>query len=144
MNENIIFQNSCLFHTHAYAHTHTHTHTHTHIMYTHTRIHIHTRTHTHTHTQWLYVVGSTNDGTSCRLLKIDRTFPSPSHPQLEVDEGDVEYTEGEIKDLLIMLDDGNKYSANKYRTHGLKQVASAFGIIGMFCQEHMNHPSRRS
>lgn len=29
-----------------------------------------------------------------------------------------------------MLDGGNKMSANKYRSHGLKQVASAFGIIG--------------
>ena len=33
--------------------------------------------------------------------------------------------------LLIMLDDGNKYAANKFKSqHGLKQVASAFGIIG--------------
>ena len=30
-----------------------------------------------------------------------------------------------------MLDDGNKYAANKFKSqHGLKQVASAFGIIG--------------
>ena len=82
--------------------------------------------------QWLYVVGSTNDGTSCRMLKIDRTPPTPSCPKLCVEEGDVEYSEREIKDLLIMLDDGNKYSANKYKTHGLKQVASAFGVIGEF------------
>ena len=35
--------------------------------------------------------------------------------------------------LLIMLDDGNKYAANKFKSqHGLKQVASAFGIIGQF------------
>lgn len=76
------------------------------------------------------MVGSTNDGTSCRLLKVDRTPPTGPAPRLNLEEGDVEYSEAEIKKLLIMLDDGNKYSANKYRAHGLRQVASAFGIIG--------------
>ena len=41
-----------------------------------------------------------------------------------------EYSEMEIKEMLIMLDNGNKYSANKHKAHGLKQLASAFGIIG--------------
>ena len=76
------------------------------------------------------MVGSTNDGTSCRLLKLSRSPPSSSNPKLVVEEIGGEYTEKEIKDLLIMLDDGNKCSANKYRAHGLKQVASAFGIVG--------------
>ena len=49
---------------------------------------------------------------------------------LVVEEVGGEYSEREIKEMLIMLDDGNKYSANKYRLHGLKQVASAFGIVG--------------
>jgi hypothetical protein len=80
---------------------------------------------------WLYVVGSTNDGTSCRLLKIDRSPPSPANPRLNIIDTDTEYSEREIKELLIMLDDGNKYAANKFKSqHGLKQVASAFGIIG--------------
>lgn len=77
----------------------------------------------------MYVVGSTNDGTCCRLLKLDRTLPSPSSPELGVEEIGV-YSEMEIKEMLIMLDNGNKYSANKYKAHGLKQLASAFGIIG--------------
>ena len=85
---------------------------------------------THHNLQWLYVVGSTNDGTSCRLLKLSRSPPSGTNPRLVVEEIGGEYTEKEIKDLLIMLDDGNKCSANKYKAHGLKQVASAFGIIG--------------
>lgn len=80
--------------------------------------------------QYLYVVGSTNDGTSCRLLKVSRTPPTGPSPYLDVTDVGKEYTEQEIKQTLIMLDDGNKCAANKYRTHGLKQVASAFGIIG--------------
>lgn len=76
------------------------------------------------------MVGSTNDGTSCRLLKLSRNPPSSSNPKLVVEEVGGQYSEKEIKEMLIMLDDGNKYSANKYRLHGLKQVASAFGIIG--------------
>ena len=75
-------------------------------------------------------MGSTNDGTKCRLLKIDRAPPSPGRPRLEVEDGGVVYSESEIKELLIMLDDGNKYSVNKYSSHGLQQVASAFGIVG--------------
>lgn len=61
---------------------------------------------------------------------MDRTLPSPSSPKLVVEELGVGYSEAEIKDLLIMLDDGNKHSGNKHKAHGLKQVASAFGIIG--------------
>ena len=80
--------------------------------------------------QWLYVVGSTNDGTCCRLLKLSRQPPSGPSPSLGVEEVGGEYTEKEIKDTLIMLDIGNKNSSNKYKLHGLKQVASAFGIIG--------------
>ena len=76
------------------------------------------------------MVGSTNDGTSCQLLKLSRTPPTGHSPSLDVSEVGMEYSEHEIKQVLIMLDDGNKCSANKYRTHGLKQVASAFGIIG--------------
>ena len=39
-----------------------------------------------------------------------------------------EYTDTQIKEVLLMLDDGNKSTAN--RGHGLVQVASAFGIVG--------------
>jgi len=80
--------------------------------------------------QWLYVVGSTNDGTSCRLLKLSRQPPVGPNYSLGVEEVGGDYTESEIKDALMMLDVGNKNSSNKYRSHGLKQVASAFGIIG--------------
>ena len=80
--------------------------------------------------QWLYVVGSTNDGTCCRLLKLSRQPLSGACPALGVEEVGGEYTEDEIKDTLTMLDIGNKNSSNKYKPHGLKQVASAFGIIG--------------
>lgn len=72
-------------------------------------------------------MGSTNDGTCCHLLKLSRQPPTGP---LGVEEVGGEYTEKEIKDTLIMLDIGNKNSSNKHKSHGLKQVASAFGIIG--------------
>ena len=57
-------------------------------------------------------------------------MPSPSSPcMLGIEEVGI-YSEVEIKEMLIMLDDGNKYSANKHKAHGLRQLASAFGIIG--------------
>ena len=90
------------------------------------------------------MVGSTNDGTSCHLLKLDRSPPvvmaaggaaaggreGGAAPQLGIREVGVNFTEKEVKETLIMLDVGNKSSAAKYNKHGLKQVASAFGIIG--------------
>lgn len=54
--------------------------------------------------QWLYVVGSTNDGTSCRLLKIDRSPPNPSHPHLNVVDPEIEYSETEIKEVSCIVE----------------------------------------
>ena len=79
------------------------------------------------------MVGSTNDGRSCRVLKFPRALPVTSTPgpaALGVQDDGVEYSDDQIKQLLIMLDGGNKMSANKHKSHGLKQVASAFGILG--------------
>ena len=76
----------------------------------------------------LYIVGSTNDGTSCRLLKIDRAHPTMLEAPL-VEDDDAEYSDAQIKEVLLMLDDGNKSTANKGQ--GLVQVASAFGIVGL-------------
>eukprot|EP00731_Ephydatia_muelleri_P032040 Em0023g547a len=72
----------------------------------------------------LYVVGSIDDHTYHRILKIDRTA---SHGDacsfVEEDEGG-EYTEIEMKELIRVLDqctvDGR----------GLEKVATAFGIVG--------------
>lgn len=79
------------------------------------------------------MVGSTNDGRCCRILKFPRALPAPSTPgpaALGVVDDGTEYSDEQIKQLLIMLDGGNKMSANKQKFQGLKQVASAFGIIG--------------
>ncbi len=83
----------------------------------------------------MYVVGSTNDGRCCRVLKFSRAIPPSGLATLglEVLDDGMEYSSTQIKELLIMLDEGNKMSANKHRSHGLKQVASAFGIIGCMC-----------
>lgn len=45
-----------------------------------------------------------------------------------VEDDDAEYSDAQIKEVLLMLDDGNKSTANKGQ--GLVQVASAFGIVG--------------
>jgi hypothetical protein len=75
----------------------------------------------------MYIVGSTNDGNSCRMLKIDR-LTSPSLG-LEIEEDEKEYQEHEAKVTLKMLEGANQNSTTKYQS-GLQQVASAFGIVG--------------
>ena len=47
------------------------------------------------------MVGSTNDGTTCRLLKIDRSPPNPAHPYLNVVDTDMEYSEREMKEVCM-------------------------------------------
>lgn len=81
----------------------------------------------------MYVVGSTHDGRCCRVLKFSRAIPPSGRATLEVQEDETEYSSKQVKELLIMLDGGNKTSANKHKAHGLKQVASAFGIVGCMC-----------
>ena len=49
------------------------------------------------------MVGSTNDGTTCRLLKIDRSPPNPAHPHLNVVDTDMEYSEREMKEVFVCV-----------------------------------------
>lgn len=74
-----------------------------------------------------YIVGSTNDGRSCRILKIDRIHPPTSGLLIEEDEK--EYQQSEIQETLIMLEGANRNSTTRYKS-GLQQIASAFGIVG--------------
>ena len=53
-----------------------------------------------------YIVGSTNDGLSCRMLKIDRTQSGAAGLVVEEDEKEYQQNEveGEREGLLIMYD----------------------------------------
>lgn len=45
----------------------------------------------------------------------------------------VEYSRKEIRDLLLMIDVGNRPRWSQKGPIGLKRTVSAFGIVGMLC-----------
>lgn len=65
-------------------------------------------------------MGSNRTKTEFRLLKLDRTDPISLH----VTEDSTVYSRTQIKELLTMIDEGNKSYG------GLKKTCSAYGIIG--------------
>ncbi|KAJ1975957.1 phosphatidylinositol-3,5-bisphosphate 5-phosphatase [Dimargaris verticillata] len=67
-----------------------------------------------------YIVGSNPSDTRFRVLKIDRTTTSALH----LVEDDVVYDKEQIRDLLSMIELGNK------TTGGLHKVVTAYGIVG--------------
>ncbi|XP_050300102.1 polyphosphoinositide phosphatase [Anthonomus grandis grandis] len=69
-----------------------------------------------------YLVGSNNNQTRFRVLKIDRTEPL----ELEIYDDKVEYSADEIKDLVGMIESGNR----KAGASGISRFISAFGIVG--------------
>lgn len=72
-------------------------------------------------------MGSNNTQTRFRVLKIDRMEPR----ELVVVDDKTEYTEKEIRDLVNMIDTGNRSRAGqRVGTGGVSKVVSAFGIIG--------------
>lgn len=72
-------------------------------------------------------MGSNNTLTRFRVLKIDRTEPR----ELTVVDDKIEYTQDEIKDLVNMIDTGNRNRAGqRSKTGGVAKVVSAFGIMG--------------
>ncbi|KAI8610146.1 SacI homology domain-containing protein, partial [Chytriomyces sp. MP71] len=70
-----------------------------------------------------FMVGSTHDEDSFRILKIERAL-DPTDASLCVFDDGIVYTRQEMMDLLAMIESGNK------ATGGLRRVASCFGIIG--------------
>jgi len=78
-------------------------------------------------TQRFYLMGSNNTLTRFRVLKIDRMEPT----ELVVVDDKREYTQDEIKDLVSMIDMGNRTRVGQ-RTNagGVARVVSAFGIVG--------------
>lgn len=88
--------------------------------------------------QRFYLMGSNNTLTRFRVLKIDRMEPR----ELVVMDDKREYTQDEIKDLVNMIDMGNRPRAGqRNNVGGVARVVSAFGIVGkiithVFCDAH--------
>lgn len=77
--------------------------------------------------QRFYLMGSNNTLTRFRVLKIDRMEPR----ELVVVDDKREYTQDEIKDLVNMIDMGNRTRAGqRNNVGGVARVVSAFGIVG--------------
>ena len=73
-----------------------------------------------------YVVGSNNTQNRFRVLKIDRTDPRG----LNISDDTTVYSSKEIRDLLTMIDDGNRSKIGQKMGSGLTRTVSAFGIAG--------------
>jgi len=73
-----------------------------------------------------YVVGSNNTQSSFRVLKIDRQDPKNLH----ISDDKTLYNNREIRDLLTMIDVGNRSKIGQKIGSGLTRTVSAFGIAG--------------
>jgi len=73
-----------------------------------------------------YVVGSNNTQSSFRVLKIDRLDPK----NLNISDDKTLYNNREIRDLLTMIDVGNRSKIGQKIGSGLTRTVSAFGIAG--------------
>lgn len=72
-------------------------------------------------------MGSNNTQTRFRVLKIDRMEPR----ELIIVDDKTEYTGDEIRDLVNMIDVGNRSrNGQRNNTGGVARVVSAFGIVG--------------
>ncbi|OAD55220.1 Polyphosphoinositide phosphatase [Eufriesea mexicana] len=79
-----------------------------------------------------YLMGSNNTLTRFRVLKIDRMEPK----ELVVVDDKREYTQDEIKDLVNMIDIGNRTRAGQRNNiGGVARIVSAFGIVGNIHKE---------
>ncbi|KYN11709.1 Polyphosphoinositide phosphatase [Trachymyrmex cornetzi] len=79
-----------------------------------------------------YLMGSNNTLTRFRVLKIDRMEPR----ELVVLDDKREYNQDEIKDLVNMIDMGNRTRAGqRSNVGGVARVVSAFGIVGKNSKE---------
>lgn len=73
-----------------------------------------------------FIIGS-NDGETCfKILKIDRTDPK----ELLVEEDCTVYSLNEIKEIVERLHAGNLGKNKSWKSRGLVQTLTAFGIIG--------------
>ncbi|ESO10569.1 hypothetical protein HELRODRAFT_72070 [Helobdella robusta] len=76
-----------------------------------------------------YLVGSNSNESKFKVIKIDRLEPK----DLNIHDDHLEYTAQEVKDLLQMIDQGNRFTKVPQKgsnSVGLKKTHSAFGIVG--------------
>jgi len=59
-------------------------------------------------------------------MKIDRMYPR----ELHIDSDPCEYDKGQIKELVNMIDHGNRPRQVSHLGPGFSPVASAFGLVG--------------
>lgn len=76
------------------------------------------------------MIASNNSQNTFRVLKIDRIEPR----ELTVIDDKVEYSQDEIRDLINIIDTGNRGRAGG----ALRPDVSAFGIVGNQCFYLMN------
>jgi len=74
----------------------------------------------------IYVVGSNNTECKFRVLKIDRT----EQEKLTLNDDGIVYNPTQIRELLTMIDVGNRSKVGQKVGSGLTRTVSAFGIVG--------------
>ena len=91
--------------------------------------------------QRYYVVGSNDSQTKFRVLKIDRTEPR----ELIISDDKIVYSEREIRDLLTMIDVGNRSKVGQKMGSGFNKTISSYGMIGFvrFLEGNYEGPPHR-
>ena len=85
------------------------------------------------------MVGSNNTESKFRVLKIDRT----EQEKLTLNDDGTVYTPRQIRDLLTMIDVGNRSKVGQKMGSGLSRTVSAFGIVGKATYStHLSHSKR--
>ena len=74
------------------------------------------------------MVGSNNTERNFRVLKIDRTETDPD--KLTLNDDGIVYNPKQIRELLTMIDVGNRSKVGQRMGSGLNRTVSAFGIVG--------------
>ena len=87
------------------------------------------------------MVGSNDSQTKFRVLKIDRTEPR----ELIISDDKIVYSEREIRDLLTMIDVGNRSKVGQKMGSGFNKTISSYGMIGFvrFLEGNYTGPPHR-
>ena len=87
------------------------------------------------------MVGSNDSQTKFRVLKIDRTEPR----ELIISDDKIVYSEREIRDLLTMIDVGNRSKVGQKMGSGFNKTISSYGMIGFvrFLEGNCKDPIHR-
>ena len=76
--------------------------------------------------QRFYLVGSSPKEDEFHILKIDRTEPH----ELVISEDDHTYDAKEIKNVIRMVDSGNRSKVGQRLGSGMTKVCAAYGLVG--------------